>query len=273
MKAELCRGQRKSLQTDRVVLVPGPEREVRIVNLIYNWFIDESMNEFDIAARLNSMNVRTDSDRDWTRATVREVLTNEKYIGNNIYNRVSYKLKRARVVNAPDMWIRKDSGLLTAPRHRPGTFAPSACQAYADAWHKHGGFCRDPGEEKPLSPLPHYRRCPMPAVNLPLSGAVNQTINPWLTFLPLLGSQVGSYTVNVGNSSDPEIEQAVLDVASYGKQLGRISDVLIVLLEHFQPKQPLSQQDQDAIDALKRMLARIAKVKEQRGSEHVLRPR
>ena len=108
VKAELCRGQRKSLQTDRVVLVPGPESEVRIVNLIYNWFIDESMNEFDIAARLNSMHVRTDSDRDWTRATVREVLTNEKYIGNNVYNRVSCKLKRARVVNAPDMWIRKD---------------------------------------------------------------------------------------------------------------------------------------------------------------------
>ena len=108
MKAELCRGQRKSLQTDRVVLVPGPESEVRIVNLIYNWFIDESMNEFDIAARLNSMHVRTDLDRDWTRATVREVLTNEKYIGNNVYNRISYKLKRARVVNAPDMWIRKD---------------------------------------------------------------------------------------------------------------------------------------------------------------------
>ncbi|AXV67852.1 recombinase family protein [Ralstonia pseudosolanacearum] len=108
VKAELCRGQRKSLQTDRVVLVPGPESEVRIVCLIYNWFIDESMNEFDIAARLNSMHVRTDLDRDWTRATVREVLTNEKYIGNNVYNRISYKLKRARVVNAPDMWIRKD---------------------------------------------------------------------------------------------------------------------------------------------------------------------
>ncbi|MFV8527637.1 recombinase family protein, partial [Ralstonia pseudosolanacearum] len=108
IKAELCRGQRKSLQTDRVVLVPGPESEVRIVNLIYNWFIDESMNEFDIAARLNTMHVRTDLDRDWTRSTVREVLTNEKYIGNNIYNRVSCKLKRARVVNTPDMWIRKD---------------------------------------------------------------------------------------------------------------------------------------------------------------------
>ena len=108
MKSELERGEHKSLQTDRVVLMPGPESEVRIVNLIYSWFIEESLNEYEIAARLNGMRVRTDLDRDWTRATVREVLTNEKYIGNNVYNRVSFKLKKIRVVNPSDMWIRKE---------------------------------------------------------------------------------------------------------------------------------------------------------------------
>jgi len=36
------------------------------------------------------------------------VLTNEKYIGNNLYNRTSFKLKKLRVVNTPEMWIRKD---------------------------------------------------------------------------------------------------------------------------------------------------------------------
>ena len=108
MKSELQRGEHKSLQTDRVILMPGPESEIRIVNLIYSWFIDESLNEFEIAARLNGMRVRTNLDREWTRATVREVLTNEKYIGNNVYNRVSFKLKKMRVVNTPDMWIRKE---------------------------------------------------------------------------------------------------------------------------------------------------------------------
>jgi hypothetical protein len=29
------------LQTDRVILMPGPEDEVRVVNQIYRWFIDE----------------------------------------------------------------------------------------------------------------------------------------------------------------------------------------------------------------------------------------
>ncbi|QBQ98437.1 recombinase family protein [Paraburkholderia pallida] len=108
MKSELQRGDHKSLQTDRVILMPGPENEVRTVNLIYRWFIDDSLNEYEIAARLNGMHIQTDLDRDWTRASVREVLTNEKYIGNNIYNRVSFKLKKTRVVNPPEMWIRKD---------------------------------------------------------------------------------------------------------------------------------------------------------------------
>ena len=35
-----------------------------------------------------------------------QVLTNEKYVGNNVYNRVSFKLKKKRVANPADIWIR-----------------------------------------------------------------------------------------------------------------------------------------------------------------------
>lgn len=108
MKAPLARGEHKSIQTDRVILMPGPESEVRTVNLIYSWFIEESLNEHEIAARLNAMRIETELGRPWGRSTVREVLTNEKYIGNNVYNRVSFKLKKTRVANTPDMWIRKE---------------------------------------------------------------------------------------------------------------------------------------------------------------------
>lgn len=108
VKGELSRGEHKSLQTDRVILMPGPEDETQIVYQIYRWFVEEGLAESDIAGRLNGMRVRTDLDREWTRATVREILTNEKYIGNNVYNRISFKLKKHRVTNTPDMWIRKD---------------------------------------------------------------------------------------------------------------------------------------------------------------------
>lgn len=108
VKGDLSRGEHKSLQTDRVILMPGPDDEVRTVNQIYRWFIDEGLTELEIAGRLNGMKVRTDLDREWSRASVHEVLTNEKYIGNNVYNRVSFKLKKLRVVNPPEMWIRKE---------------------------------------------------------------------------------------------------------------------------------------------------------------------
>ena len=77
IKSELSRGEHKSLQTDRVILMPGPDAEVTTVNQIYRWFIDEGIPESEIAARLNDKGVRTDLDRNWTRATVREVLATD----------------------------------------------------------------------------------------------------------------------------------------------------------------------------------------------------
>lgn len=107
-KGTLTRGQHKSLQTDRVILRPGPPEEVEVVDRIYRWFIDDGLQESTIAARLNREGVLTDLDRPWTRGTVHEVLTNEKYVGDNVFNRTSFKLKKQFVVNTPDMWIRKE---------------------------------------------------------------------------------------------------------------------------------------------------------------------
>ncbi|MEW6437758.1 MAG: recombinase family protein [Pseudomonadota bacterium] len=105
-KGELAFGDRKSLQTDRVILVPGPPREVETVRRIYKMFVDERRRESEIAAILNQEKILTYRRRQWTRVTVRGVLTNPKYVGDNVSNRVSTKLKQKRVVNAPDRWIR-----------------------------------------------------------------------------------------------------------------------------------------------------------------------
>lgn len=108
VKAELKRGEHKSLQTDRVVLVPGPDEEVQTVRWIYSRFLKQGRTEGEIAGELNERGILTDLGRAWTRATVHQILTNEKYIGNNVYNRRSFKLKRKRVANGPEMWIRSD---------------------------------------------------------------------------------------------------------------------------------------------------------------------
>lgn len=105
-QGELKFGERKSLQTDRVILVAGPKEEVVNVRWMYKAFTEHGMLESQIAELLNQKGVPTDLGRAWTRGTVHEVLTNEKYIGNNVFNRRSFKLKARRVINTPDMWVR-----------------------------------------------------------------------------------------------------------------------------------------------------------------------
>lgn len=107
-KAALKMGEHKCLQTDRVVLVPGPDEEVQTVRWIYRAFVEEGKAESAIASALNAQGVLTDFGRVWTRGTVHQVLTNEKYIGNNVYHRTSFKLKRKHVNNPPDKWIRAE---------------------------------------------------------------------------------------------------------------------------------------------------------------------
>ncbi|HCS52269.1 MAG TPA: recombinase family protein [Planctomycetaceae bacterium] len=107
-KGILSRGDQKCLQTDRVILVPGPPEEQQIVLWIYELFVKSGKRENEIASLLNERGILTDIGRSWSRGTVNQVLTNEKYIGNNVYNKTSFKLKRKHVQNLPEMWVRAD---------------------------------------------------------------------------------------------------------------------------------------------------------------------
>jgi len=63
IKGELKRGEHKSLQTDRVILMPGPDEEVAWVNKMYRWLIEEDLSFREIADRLNAEGVVTDLER------------------------------------------------------------------------------------------------------------------------------------------------------------------------------------------------------------------
>ncbi|HEX2523526.1 MAG TPA: recombinase family protein, partial [Terriglobia bacterium] len=106
-KSVLERGQLKSIHTDRIILIPGPAQEVQRVKWMFRAFIS-GLSERDIATRLNSREISTHLGRRWTRAAVLEVLTNEKYLGHNVWNRASKKLKGRRIKNDPESWIRSD---------------------------------------------------------------------------------------------------------------------------------------------------------------------
>jgi DNA invertase Pin-like site-specific DNA recombinase len=107
-KGQLARGEHKSIQTDRVVLEPGPPEEVETVRWIYDAFVKQAQNENEIAAELNKRQILTDLGRAWTRGTVHQILINPKYVGDNVWNRISFKLKKLRIRNQPDMWIKAE---------------------------------------------------------------------------------------------------------------------------------------------------------------------
>jgi DNA invertase Pin-like site-specific DNA recombinase len=77
-KELLGRGEHKSIQTDHVILVPGPESEVQVIREIYRFFTHERKTERQIAGWLNAAGLKTDLGRPWTRGSVHEVLTNPK---------------------------------------------------------------------------------------------------------------------------------------------------------------------------------------------------
>ena len=107
VKGELARGEHKSIQTDRVILVPGPVEEVDTVRWIYSAFVEDRKIEREIAASLNQRGILTDLGRAWTPGTVHQVLINEKYIGNNVWNRTSLQAaSKQHVRNSPESWRR-----------------------------------------------------------------------------------------------------------------------------------------------------------------------
>jgi len=105
-KMQLQQGERKSIQTDRVILIPGPEAELAIVRRIYRLFIESGLCERKIAALLNHEGIGAAPSHPWTYQTIHQVLINEKYIGNNVWNRVSFKLRQRFARNDPSVWIR-----------------------------------------------------------------------------------------------------------------------------------------------------------------------
>lgn len=108
-KAILRRGEHKSIQTDRVILVPGPTEELSVIDYIYRQFVDDHRTELQIANRLNQAGVQTDTGLPWSRGKIHEILINEKYVGNNVWNRRSFKLKKEHVVNPPEAWVRAEN--------------------------------------------------------------------------------------------------------------------------------------------------------------------
>lgn len=111
-KGSLGKGETKCLQSDRVILVPGPAEEVACVREIYRMLVEEERTPFYIANELNRRG-HLHWARRWTHQNVRRILTHPKYAGDNVWNRTSRRLGRPAVALPKDQWVIK-----------PGAFEP-----------------------------------------------------------------------------------------------------------------------------------------------------
>ncbi|MEH2499550.1 DNA invertase Pin-like site-specific DNA recombinase [Bradyrhizobium sp. AZCC 1678] len=119
-KCGLAKGERKSLQTDRVRLQAGSDDEAAIVRWIFHQFVIGRQSDSQIARELNQTRV-TNQGRSWTDGMIHTILKNENYIGNVVYNRTSRRLGQKLANNPHHNWIR---GLAVIdPIVDPGLFA------------------------------------------------------------------------------------------------------------------------------------------------------
>jgi DNA invertase Pin-like site-specific DNA recombinase len=107
-KGILGPGERKSIQTDRVILIPGPTDEICVVQEIFDLFTVDLKSPGQIAKVLNGRGIRTDLGRAWTRNSVYQLLINPKYIGANVFNRRSCKISERSKRNPVPQWIYRE---------------------------------------------------------------------------------------------------------------------------------------------------------------------
>jgi hypothetical protein len=97
-------------------------------------------------------------------------------------------------------------------------------------------------------------------IKAPLSGDVEQLIKMILSLNPV--SQMGFININQMESTDSELEQRIVkEVASYGRQLGRVVDALEVLCKKVELDK-LDKDDQEALTDFLGMAESIQKVKD-----------
>jgi DNA invertase Pin-like site-specific DNA recombinase len=105
-KGTLAAGEYKNLSSDRVVTVLGSPEEVRNVKWIFSAFVKRKKSISEIVQILNTKGVSTGSPGPWTFHKVKNLLLNEIYVGNSVWNRTSIKLARKKTQNPPDLWLR-----------------------------------------------------------------------------------------------------------------------------------------------------------------------
>jgi DNA invertase Pin-like site-specific DNA recombinase len=97
-------GQRKSLVTERVIVIPGPAHEVAIVKRIFNAFAIERRSMGSIAKSLNRDGIRYFKG-DWDAGAISRTIRHPHYVGSQVWGRTREYLRNKAETVARDKWI------------------------------------------------------------------------------------------------------------------------------------------------------------------------
>ena len=102
----LARGERKSIQSDRVILEPGPENEVNCVRDIFRMFTQEHKWPAAIAAELRRQGIAYNGARRtaWYAEAISRILKNPNYCGCSVFGRSTFRLRSRRTINPRSLW-------------------------------------------------------------------------------------------------------------------------------------------------------------------------
>lgn len=103
-------GEYKGISTDRIILVPGPARELKVVRDIYDMYLRSrgTLRAWRIAAEMNRRGIvyRTAKPQ-WDWHVVDRILTNPNYIGTNVWGRTSCRLDAPARSVSRSQWVEK----------------------------------------------------------------------------------------------------------------------------------------------------------------------
>ncbi len=106
-KHKLRVGEWKNIKTDRIILVPGPKKEVECVRRIFSMTVHDKKTPRQIANELNRKGIKFVSGRRWNFQSVYHILRNPEYAGYSTWGRTTQRLHTAIARLPRSQWIMK----------------------------------------------------------------------------------------------------------------------------------------------------------------------
>jgi DNA invertase Pin-like site-specific DNA recombinase len=99
-------GQRKSLKTDHIVIIPGTGYQQKVIARIFKLFVANKVSINRIVKLLNAEGVPASEGKRWSSSMVSTVLRSELCIGRYVFNRTRSILQGPVMRNPEDEWVR-----------------------------------------------------------------------------------------------------------------------------------------------------------------------